>query len=137
VAVSRFCLDTSAFSQLKRGHSPVVNLIDSAEWIGVPAIVLGELWMGFGLGDRFKRNAVGLQAFLGNAVVETLPVDGEVARIFGEIATDLRKRGTPLPTNDIWIAASAVQAGSPLLTYDAHFRRIERLESVILDPKPR
>ncbi len=133
--MSRFCVDTSAYSQFKRGHAPVVDLIDAAEWIGIPTIVLGELWMGFGLGDRLKRNAVELQTFLGNAVVETVPVDGEVARIFGEIAAELRKRGTPLPTNDIWIAASAVRTATPLLTYDAHFRRIERLESVILDPK--
>lgn len=133
--MSRFCLDTSAYSQFKRGHSPVVDLMDSAEWIGVPTIVLGELWMGFGLGDRFKRNAAELQDFLRNPVVETVPVDDDVARLFGEIAADLRRRGTPLPTNDIWIAAAAVRTGSPLLTYDAHFRRIDRLASQILDPR--
>ena len=61
--------------------------------------------MGFGLGDRARRNERELRAFLANPVVEILAVDAEVARLFGSIAGDLRRRGVPLPTNDIWIAA--------------------------------
>lgn len=132
MALGRYCLDTSAYSQFKRGHEPVVELIDGAEWIGIPAIVLGELWMGFGLGDRAKRNDRELQAFLAHPVVEVLPVDTEIARLFGEIASGLRRRGTPLPTNDIWIAATSASASATLLTYDEHFRRIDRSASRIL-----
>lgn len=132
MALARCCLDTSAYSQFKRGHEPVVELIDRAEWIGVPAIVLGELWMGFGLGSRAKRNERELRAFLGNPVVEVLPVDAEVARLFGAIASGLRRRGTPLPTNDIWIAATSARAEATLLTYDQHFRRVEITASLIL-----
>lgn len=91
-----------------------------------------QLWLGYVLGDRFKRNSVELQAFLRNPVVEEIPVDGDVARIFAEIAGSLRKRGTPLPTNDIWIAATAVRTGSTLLTCDEDFRRIDRVAALIL-----
>lgn len=132
MAVTRYCLDTSAYSHFMRGHAPAIVLIDAADWIGIPAIVLGELWMGFGLGDRARRNARELQDFLVNPVVEELPADGDVARIFGEMAASLRRRGTPLPTNDIWIAATAARSGGTLLTYDEHFRRIERVASRIL-----
>jgi tRNA(fMet)-specific endonuclease VapC len=135
LAVGRYCLDTSAYSQFKRGHEPAVELMDGAEWIGVPAIVLGELWMGFGLGDRAKRNDRELQAFLANPVVEVLPVDAEIARLFAEIASGLRRRGTPLPSNDIWIAATCARASATLLTYDEHFRRIEQAASRILRVK--
>jgi predicted nucleic acid-binding protein len=132
LAIARYCLDTSAYSQFKRGHEPIVELIDRAEWIGMPAIVLGELWMGFGLGDRLKRNERELRAFLANPVVETLPVDAEVARLFGAIAIGLRRLGTPLPSNDIWIAATSACAGATLLTYDEHFRRVDATASRIL-----
>ena len=132
MALGRYCLDTSAYSQFKRGHEPVVELIDAAEWIGIPTIVLGELWMGFGLGDRAKRNERELQAFLAHPVVEVLPVDAGIARLFGEIASGLRRRGVPLPTNDIWIAATCAGASATLLTYDEHFRRIDQTASRIL-----
>lgn len=131
MALAKYCLDTSAYSQFKRGHAPLVELIDGAEWIGVPTIVLDKLWMGFGLGDRAKRNERDLRAFLANPVVEVLPVNADVARLFGEIAGGLRRRGTPLPTNDIWIAATSAVAAATLLTHDEHFRRIERTASLI------
>ncbi len=132
MALTRYCIDTSAYSQFKRGHEPVIEILDSADWLGVPAIVLGELWMGFGGGDRAKRNERELQALLANPVVEVLPVDAEVARLFGEIASGLRRRGVPLPTNDIWIAATSARANATLLTYDGAFHRIERVASRIL-----
>jgi predicted nucleic acid-binding protein len=134
VAVSRYCLDTSAYSHFKRGDSRVAELIDAADWIGVPAIVLGELWAGFLVGGRYDRNDAELGEFLAHPVVEELPVDADIARIYGEIITALRRAGTPLPTNDIWIAATAARNGATVLTYDPHFRSIERVGTVILYP---
>src|SRR5712691_13545189 len=101
--MSRYCLDTSAYSNLKRGHATLVDLVDRAEWIGVPVIVLGELHAGFERGARRERNEAELEEFLAQPVVEELSVDHEVARIFGSILGGLRRRGTPLPTNYIWI----------------------------------
>jgi len=133
LAVNRYCIDTSAYSWFKRGDAHVTDLIDGADWIGVPAIVLGELWTGFLIGDRLDRNEQELREFLANPVTESLYVDDEVARIYGEIVAALRRRGTPLPTNDIWIAATAARAGASVLTYDPHFRAIERIGCVVLE----
>jgi tRNA(fMet)-specific endonuclease VapC len=132
VAVSRYCLDTSAYSHFKRGHPPAVAVVDRADWIGVPAIVIGELWTGFLLGSLPERNHAELTEFLRHPAVEELPVDGDIGRIYGEIIVALRRRGTPLPSNDIWIAAAAASAGATVLTYDSHFTAIERVSSLVL-----
>lgn len=136
MALSRYCLDTSAYSHFKRGEARVVELIDSAEWVGMPLVVVGELWLGFVLGGHLQQNATELEEFLHSPVVEMLPVDLEVARAYGEIAASLRHAGTPLPTNDIWVAASAARSGATVLTFDDHFRSITRVGSVVLSPRP-
>ncbi len=130
--MSRLCIDTSAYSHFKLGEAEIVDILDSADWLGVPSIVLGELWTGFLQGRQPKRNEAELREFLANPVVEILKVDQEVARIYGEIVTELRRAGTPIPTNDIWIAAIAARAGAPVLTYDHHFQVISRIGSLIL-----
>ena len=130
--MTRLCLDTSAYSHFKRGESRVVDLVDRADWIGMPSIVVGELWAGFLLGARIEENIGELEEFLDHAVVETLRIDAGVARVYGEIVLDLRRRGRPLPTNDIWIAATAVHAGAVVLTFDEHFRRIDRVGACVL-----
>lgn len=132
MALNRLCLDTSAYSNFQRGHRGTVYCIDQADWIGLPSVVLGELWAGFLLGDQMERNTQALARFLDHAVVEALAVDNAVARIYGEIFVDLRHRGTPLPTNDIWIAATAVHAGATVLTFDSHFREIARVGMTLL-----
>jgi tRNA(fMet)-specific endonuclease VapC len=132
MGVSRLSLDTSAYSQFKRGDEAVVVLIDSAEWIGM-TIALGELRTGFRLGKQTARNDRELDAFLANPVVHVLDVDEDASRIYAEIIVALRSAGTPLPTNDIWIAAVAAREGAAVVTYDAHFRRIGRVGSHILD----
>lgn len=89
--MSRYCLDTSAYSHFKRGHLPVVELIDRATWIGMPSIVVGELWVGFLLGGRVEQNQKELAEFLGQPVVEELPVDREVGEIYAEMVVALRR----------------------------------------------
>lgn len=130
--MSRYCLDTSAYSHFQRGSAQVVELLDRAEWIGVPVIAVGELRTGFRLGARRERNEAELRAFLANPVVNFLSVDDEVSRHYAEIVTDLRRAGTPLPTNDIWIAATAVRVGAVVLTLDAHFEQIGRVGSLVV-----
>lgn len=130
--MSRYCLDTSAYSHFKRNDAPVVELIDRAEWIGVPAIALGELRTGFLLGNRREQNEEAIREFLDSPVVEELVADAEASRHYAEIVADLRRAGTPIPTNDIWIAAIAAREGALVVTYDPHFERIARVGSVIL-----
>lgn len=129
--MSRYCLDTVAYSHFKRGHRQIVDLLDRAEWIGVPTVVIGELCAGFAQGSRFHRNLAELDEFLSLPVVETLPIDRPTAEIFGELVADLRRKGRPLPVNDIWIAATCARAGATLTTWDAHFRFIPRIGSMI------
>ena len=130
--MTRLCLDTSAYSNFRRGEAQVVEHLDCAEWIGLPSVVIGELWAGFLAGTRAEKNHRDLEEFLLHPVVEVLPVDADVARIYGEIVSDLRHKGRPLPTNDLWIAATAARAGAAVLTFDQHFRDIARVGAVLL-----
>ncbi len=130
--MSRYCLDTSAYSRFQRGDERVVEILDRAEWIGVPVITLGELHTGFLLGTHRDRNEDELRAFLANPVVDALEVDQQVSRYYAEIVCELRRAGTPLPTNDIWIAATAARAGALVLTFDSHFEKIGRVGSLVL-----
>jgi predicted nucleic acid-binding protein len=130
----RYCLDTSAYSQFKRGDPQVVELIDRAEWIGVPVIVLGELAVGFRQGTRQAINAAELSGFLSNSAVEVLDVTADVADVYADILLALKASGTPLPANDLWIAATAARHGAPVLTYDAHFHLIPRAGATVLTP---
>jgi predicted nucleic acid-binding protein len=118
-----------------RGEPGVVELVDQADWIGISSIALGELHSGFLAGRHTERNEQELGRFLQHPVVEELAVDHDVARIYAEIVVALRKSGRPLPTNDIWIAASAARAGATLLAYDYHFAAVERIGALVLEAR--
>lgn len=127
------CLDTSGYSHLKRGDPAAVKLIRSARSVGMPAVVLGELRTGFRLGRRPEQNEAELQDFLANPVVAVLAVDDEASHHYAELVLDLRRAGTPVPTNDIWIAALAIREGASVVTYDRHFESIRRVGLRLLD----
>lgn len=127
------CVDTSAYSNFRRGEERVTRQIDRARWIGVPSIVVGELHAGFRSGTRTDRNLGELNEFLRHPAVQVLTVDEEVARLYGELVAELRAAGRPLPTNDIWIAATAVRFGATVLTFDSHYRAIGRVGSIVLE----
>ena len=91
-----------------------------------------ELRTGFLLGGRRERNESELDAFLANPVVQVLPIDAETSHHYAEIVADLRKAGTPVPTNDVWIAATAARHGASVLTFDEHFQQIGRVGSVVV-----
>ena len=125
--VSDYCLDTNAYSAFARGHRGMLTLVDSSRWIGLPVVVLGELEGGFGHGAKTALNRALLDAFEKEAFVHTLPVNQIVAKIYGEMYVELRKSGRPIPQNDMWIAAIAIAARVPLVTYDRHFDRVPDL----------
>jgi tRNA(fMet)-specific endonuclease VapC len=133
VEVSRYCLDTVAYSHFKRGQARIIRMLDRAEWIGVPVIVIGELCAGFAKGSKAQKNLEELDEFLALPIVETLPVDRQIAEMFGEMIDALRRIGRPIPVNDVWIAATCARAGATLLTRDAHFRFIPRVGMIMLD----
>ncbi len=130
--MSRICLDTSAYSHFMRGDPEAVVAISAAGWVGMPSVVLGELRTGFMLGSRMKKNEEELSKFLDHPLVRVLEVDNAASRIYAEIVVSLRRAGTPLPTNDIWIASVAAREGATVLTYDLHFQMIPRVGSQIL-----
>lgn len=126
------CIDTSAYSHFKRGDRVAVDCIASARRVAVPAIVLGELRGGFAAGARAEQNERELRTFLNSPVVDVLDVDESASRIYAEIVQQLRNAGTPLPTNDLWIAAVAAREALPVLTYDRHFGSIARVSVRLL-----
>lgn len=130
--MTRFVLDTCAYSYFQRGVRAVVSLVTAATWIGLSPIVLGELRSGFGLGKRRARNEADLAAFLASPRVHSVDIDDRAAQIYADMAGALRTAGTPIPTNDVWIAAVAEREAVGIVTYDAHFHRIRGVRSCVL-----
>ena len=130
----RIALDTNAYSALMRGHRDVAALVRRADQALMPAVVAGELLYGFRVGSRFEENAARLQAFLAASFVELLPVTFTTADRFGRIASDLRRKGTPIPTNDVWIAAQVMEAGADLLSSDSDFEAVDGLAWIPFSP---
>jgi predicted nucleic acid-binding protein len=120
-------LDTSAYSALRRGYQPVVDVLRRSETVAVSAVVLGELYSGFRAGNRWAENTAQLAQFLSKPSVRVLDVTEETALRYAEVDVYLRKKGRPIPRNDVWIAAVALEHGLQLLTLDVHFREIPLL----------
>jgi tRNA(fMet)-specific endonuclease VapC len=120
-------LDTSAYSAFRRGDQAVAEVIRRSETVAVPVVVLGELHSGFQAGNRCAENTAELDRFLSKPSVRVLDVTAETALRYAEIDVYLRKRGRPIPRNDVWIAAVALEHGLQLLTLDVHFREIPLL----------
>jgi tRNA(fMet)-specific endonuclease VapC len=123
----KLLLDTNAYVAMMKGHAGVAGKVRRAEQIFMSAIVAGELVFGFRNGSRYDKNMGELDRFLENRFVEFLPVSYTTADRFGRIAASLRRKGTPMPSNDIWIAAHAIESGAELLSFDRHFENIEGL----------
>ncbi len=126
----RLFLDTNVYSAFKRGDSAAVELLRTADEIVVNAVVLGELIAGFAVGSQETRNREELSAFLSSPRVRAVPVDEATAGFYARVFALLRRKGRPIPTNDLWIAASALQHGLILATRDEHFAAIEGLATV-------
>jgi tRNA(fMet)-specific endonuclease VapC len=120
-------LDTNAYVALRRGHGEVSALVRESTELAFSTIVVGELLFGFRNGTRYERNARELDELLASDRVSVLPVTRATADRFGRIAAALRKAGTPIPTNDIWIAAHAFESGAELLSFDRHFEAVPGL----------
>lgn len=120
-------LDTNAYVALKRGHRAIAELVRGSTELAFSMIVIGELMFGFQNGSRYRQNLKELEEFLANERVTVLPVTLTTADRFGRIAAALRRDGTPIPTNDIWIAAHAYESGAELVTFDAHFGAVSGL----------
>jgi tRNA(fMet)-specific endonuclease VapC len=123
----KILLDTSGYVGFKRGTEEVVDSIASAEAVLFSPVVLGELMFGFRNGNRFKKNMDELNKFLDHEVVEIVHIGKTTSDRYSRIALHLKRQGTPIPSNDIWIAAQAIEHGAELITSDRHFENIAGL----------
>ncbi len=129
--MTRYFLDTSAYSAFRRGHPAIRRRIQESSEILLNAVVLGELRVGFLKGTRLEQNLVELAEFLAPPRVSVLVIDESTAERYAAIMRSLQQAGSQIPTNDIWIAASTMQHGANLLTTDRHFSRVVQIVAEI------
>ena len=120
----KILIDTNRYSDFAKGEKTAVEIFTTADRIFVPFVVVAELRAGFRSGTISQRNEAVLVRFLANERVEVLYADAQTTHIYAETYAMLRRNGTPIPTNDLWIAALAIQHSLPLCSRDAHFEKL-------------
>jgi tRNA(fMet)-specific endonuclease VapC len=126
----RLALDTNRYTDLCRGDAHVLERIETANEVWLPFIVLGELRAGFAVGNQGPRNEAILRRFLLKPGVDVLYADEQTTHHYANVYRQLRKQGTPVPTNDMWIAALVLQHSLMLYDRDAHFDALPQLARV-------
>ncbi|MHB8481698.1 MAG: PIN domain-containing protein [Nitrospiria bacterium] len=124
---TRLMLDTSAYSGFLKGNAEIKLSLQQADEVFLSPVILGELLAGFLGGKREKKNKGILKEFLSASRVKVIDIDEETSERYAIIINYLREQGTPVPTNDLWIAASAMQHGLKVLTTDRHFLRMPQI----------
>ncbi|PDW00398.1 type II toxin-antitoxin system VapC family toxin [Candidatus Chloroploca asiatica] len=127
MAVITVMLDTNAYTAFKLGQAEALEIIQRAPVLTLSSIVIGELLAGFAIGSREAQNRAELQQFLASPRVSIRPIDDRTAQYYARIYRILKQKGKPIPTNDMWIAASALQTGCALFSFDGHFQHIDGL----------
>ena len=123
----KLLIDTNVYVGFKLGHEEIVDYLAMADSILISPIVTGELMFGFRKGSRFDQNMLELNQFLSHEAVDTIQISDITADRYSRIAALLRKQGTPIPSNDIWIAAQTLETGAELVTMDHHFQKVPGL----------
>ncbi len=123
-------LDTNAYVAFKRGENSAVEVVRRADHLLVCTTVLGELLAGFACGSREAHNREELSLFLASHRVEVCPCSIPTADVYAQIYRDLRRKGQPIPSNDIWIAASCLERGALLFSFDRHFEEVDGLRLI-------
>jgi len=120
-------IDTNIYSGAMRDDSGCKHILRTADSIALSPIVVGELLFGFRSGRNEAKNRKQFSEFLGSPRVSVASITENTSEYFALILTSLKEKGTPIPSNDAWIAASAMEYGLTLATNDAHFRAIPGL----------
>ena len=123
-------LDTNAYVGFKRGESGCLQLVRQADQLLLCSTVVGELLAGFACGSQEARNREELSRFLASPRVELCPCTLATADAYAQIYRDLRRKGQPIPTNDIWIGASCLEMGAVLFSFDKHFDQVNGLRVI-------
>jgi tRNA(fMet)-specific endonuclease VapC len=123
--MKKVLIDTNIYSNAIRGIQYAANIFRSYDQIFFSPIVIGELLSGFKKGNQEKRNTKQLKEFLARPRVVELSISSDTSDYYSFILNQLKLQGTPIPTNDIWIAASAMENGAAIATQDKHFFNIK------------
>jgi tRNA(fMet)-specific endonuclease VapC len=123
----RLALDTNRYTDLCRAVPSVVELVRDAEAVFLPFVVVAELRAGFALGRRGAQNERVLRAFLAKPGVATLFADEQTTHHYATLFRQLRAQGTPIPVNDLWVAALVLQHDLTLCARDRHFDRLPQI----------
>lgn len=121
-------IDTTAYSAFNRGNGQLKQWFVKENEIIVPLIVIGELRAGFKVGNKELDNERLLQRFLDSPNVLTATLTDKTTKIYRDIYSQLRQKGTPINTNDMWIAAIALERGCKLIALDRDFTYIPSLD---------
>ena len=121
----RLLLDSNAYSGFMRGNGEIRDLVSTAEEVLLSAIVVGEQLYGFRRGQRFEQHLAELRSFLQRPFVSFVPVGAVTADRYSRIMTALKAKGRPIPTNDVWVAAHAMETGADLVSADQHFEHVD------------
>lgn len=125
--MSKILVDTNCYIFYLSGDQDVLDALADADIVFMSIFVLGELYAGFKGGNKEKENISILKKFLDKSTVSVLTATKETAEIFGVVKNSLKEAGTPIPINDVWIAAHTLETGSQIITYDKHFNLVPGL----------
>src|SRR4030042_249300 len=131
---NKVLMDPSAYAAFLRGDPVVKEAVQQADEIVFNPVVLGELKAGFLMGKNEKRNRAILRDFLSSPRAIIAEIDEETSERYAVIVQSLRMKGTPIPTNDLWIAASAMQHGLKILTTDKHYLEVPQIITEYFEP---
>jgi tRNA(fMet)-specific endonuclease VapC len=122
----RYLLDSNIVIALFAGEPLVAEKLETAHYAALNVVAYAELLSGSLRSARVRENVQRLEVF--SSSVPLLDCDRATARVFASLNAELRKKGTPIPENDLWIASCAQQHGLTLVTRDQHFQRVPNLE---------
>ncbi len=122
--MKKILIDTSAYSAFMRGNQRIKRVVQEAQEIYINPVIIGELLAGFSGGRKLHENREILEEFLASPRVVVIPIDTETSERYAALYQYLRCQGTPIPTNDLWIASSAMQHGLRLITTDRHYEAV-------------
>jgi len=120
-------IDTNIYTYALNGDADIIQHLQRSQKISISTISVGELLSGFKAGSKEKKNRAELEEFLDSPRLRLLNIDEDTAEFYAEIHSGLKKKRRPIPTNDIWIAATALQHGLKLYTNDRHFKCVPGL----------
>ena len=128
--IAPIIIDTNSYAAFKDGNPEAIEIIRRVPSIGINPVEMGELLSGFALGNREEKNREELELFLSSRKVKFFDIDKKTSEYYSAFFKELRKKGKPIPTNDLWIAATAKQHGLSVFSYDTHFEYIADLKTI-------